>query len=186
MVEMLEPRPGDAFRHEGYYVQIRTLFPVITAALIKKYFPNGNENNCERALLLLKGGNVIAQSINVVHCWSLTDSILNDIVLFQVNCVPSMKTNVLSANQESGKSPRQGYAVYLAFAKTEERESGESRLKLLDFPYSCCGCYDGRGPCSHCTATLLLFHQAGRSESEQDFISRLPPSPTEAQNMPRY
>jgi hypothetical protein len=83
--------------------------------------------------------------------------------------VPSMKSTVISANEASEATAKQGYSVYLCYDSTTK--------KPLLYPFSCCGCYDGRGFCSHLLATLSVFRLIQKCTDQRTFEKAMPPSP---------
>ena len=86
-----------------------------------------------------------------------------------------MKTEVVSANEGEEATKQSGYTVYLAF---------DSSGCLLEYPFSCCGCYDGRGCCSHQLAELVLFRLIQRAPSQAVFEEVMPDPPHNIQNVP--
>jgi hypothetical protein len=54
----------------------------------------------------------------------------------------------------------------------------------LNIPFSCCGCYDGRGCCSHQLAELVLFRFIQRASSLVVFEAVMPDPPNNVQNIP--
>ena len=67
------------------------------------------------------------------------------------------------------------YTVFLGFDLNSKN--------MLFYPYSICGCYDGRHACSHFTSFLLLIRRAQRCDFNQDtFEKAFPGNPTHFQN----
>jgi len=89
--------------------------------------------------------------------------------------VPSMKSKVKSANDKVEQEDS-GYTAYLAF--------GGQCKEMFGYPYSCCGCYDGRGLCSHLLALLLEFMLIQRSPSKEEYMLQKPPPASQLQNTP--
>jgi hypothetical protein len=142
---------------------------------ILRFYPEGNENNRNRALELLNGGNLLLPNSLVMQRCRSTKEENMEVFLFKSICVPSMKTSVISANEDNSKEV-DGYRVFIAF----HAESGD----VLGYPYSCCGCYDGRTFCSHLLANLLAFRQVQRYGSVERFEEIWPKSPTGTQGFP--
>jgi hypothetical protein len=86
-----------------------------------------------------------------------------------------MKALAISANEDNTKEV-EGYRIYLAF---DVNTGG-----VLGYPFSCCGCYDGRTFCSHLLAKLLAFRQVQRCTSIEAFKEIWPPPPTRSQGIP--
>ena len=58
-----------------------------------------------------------------------------------------------------------------------------NRKKNLHYPYSTCGCYDGRHACSHFAGFLLLIRCVQRCDHNQNtFENSLPNNPLKLQN----
>jgi 5'-3' exonuclease len=172
--EILEPIPSSNWAHDCYFEAVCQRVNPITNDIVKRFYPKGNEHNRVRAELLVKGGNVDYSSINFRECRSRADP-HKVVLLFRCLVVPSMKTEVLSANEGEEATKQSGYTVYLAF---------DSSGCLLQYPFSCCGCYDGRGCCSHQLAKLVLFGLIQNSPSQAVFEEVMPDPPHDIQNVP--
>jgi hypothetical protein len=172
--EILEPVEGSEWTHEGYFESVRERVQPIGNATMKRFYPKGNEHNRERATLLVKGGNIDFTSIETRECRS-TANPSERFLLFRAKCIPSMKTEVASANEGENPSKQKGYIMYVAF---------DMDGKFCVYPFSCCGCYDGRGCCSHQLAMLGLFRQIKRATSQAAFEKAMPPPPIDVQNIP--
>ena len=95
-----------------------------------------------------------------------------------------MKTEIQEANIPT--IPKSAYyTTFLTFAYEEENQNTR---KLQKYPYSCCGCYQGRGSCSHKGGLLMLIadiqleHSIGGSQ--EIFEKIYPPSPLAFQKLP--
>jgi hypothetical protein len=143
---------------------------------VARFYPKKNEHNRDRALLLIKGGNIDICGTKFKRCRSRADP-SKLVSLFCCHCIPSQKTEAVSANEEGDlKKKRENYTVYLAFCA--------STGHVLGYPYSCCGCYDGRGFCSHLLATLCVFRLVQNCVSKDVFEAAMPVPPTYSQNVP--
>lgn len=172
--EVLVPLdPNKRWQRDGYFEKIRSV-QAIAGKTIARFYPRKNEHNRERAMLLLKGGNIDVRSIEFMECVSRLDS-HRRVIVFRMRCVPSMKTKVKSANREMTKD-EVGYTLYLAFDLRTTR--------LLAYPYSVCGCYDGRGLCSHLLCSLGIFRVVQRLANESLVLKLMPEAPNKYQNMP--
>ena len=73
---------------------------------------------------------------------------------------------------------KKSYTVFIAFGK------GSDKTVLLNYPYSCCGCYDGRKICSHILAVIFaIMVMQHYPKDEAEMILNMP-GPTDAQNLP--
>lgn len=172
--EVLEPLPDSQWSHGDYFQVVKDKVESINASVIKRFYSKGNEHNRERATLLVKGGNVDYNSFEYRMCKSRTDD--KQILLFRSLCTPSMLTEVASANETEDKAKNRGYILYLAFSVDDGR--------FLAYPFSCCGCYDGRGLCSHQLGNLCVFQLIQKEESQQLFEDAMPDPPCDSQNIP--
>lgn len=146
------------------------------------YYPSGSVNVHNRAIQLIKGGNINLLDLQWRKMYShVTQS---TVYTFRCDVVPSLKSKTKSAN-EMNSSESVGYAVYLCFGN-----NNDSVPELLEYPSSCCGCADGRKWCSHLQAVIGLFHIIQRSIKDkkwtrEEFESRIPcDTPLLAQNIP--
>ncbi len=98
-----------------------------------------------------------------------------EVILCKSMCVPSMKTAAISANEDNTREAK-GCSVYLVF------NGGHG--KVLGYPFSCCGHYDGRTFCSPLLAKLLAFWQVQQCKSIQTFEKIWPLQPTHLQGIP--
>jgi len=59
---------------------------------------------------------------------------------------------------------------------------------VLPYPFSCCGCYDGRGFCSHMLGLFMFCYVGQQSQkkkiSKEKFESQFPKPPHESQGEP--
>ena len=172
--------------HDLYYDLIKdsSRVPVVNEEHVKMLYPNGNENKMERAIQLVFNGNVDVLNMQ----WRKMKVRANqcDAHVLQCFVVPSMKSKVSSANEVTEKQRREGYLCYLSFGKLNI--CGDSpqadHVTLLEYPYSCCGCVDGRGWCSHLGAILGTVIQIQESSNKLEFESTAVfPSPLLAQNL---
>ena len=116
---------------------------------------------------------LLTTSLYYQHCHSTKDT--TEVFLFKSICIPSMKTKVVSAD-ESNDTEEDGYQLFMVF----DASGGE----VLPYPFTCCGCYDGRTFCSHLLAQLLAFWQIQRCNSWAAFVEIWPPLPTPTQGIP--
>ena len=115
----------------------------------------------ERALLLLKGGNINPLSI---RCCNVTSKIDNSpCVLMRCEALSSVRS-----------------VIHTVHAVFEDKESGD----FLSSPLSTCSCEDGSLFCSHMIAFLLLLGLVQRSESQMEFEREYPVSPELTQAEP--
>ncbi len=126
---------------------------------IQKFYPKKNESNRNRALELVKNGNV---TVTVCYQVCLAKDGSN-VYLFKLICIPSVKTTAISANENNNREV-DGYRVFMAF---------DAEGEILAYPYSCCGCYDGRGFCSHLLAMLFAFGEIKRCHNMNFFLKGL-------------
>jgi hypothetical protein len=135
---------------------------------------NDNSEVRRRALLHWKAGSYrVIDTMQFCHGKSLIDG--SKIVLFKCRCVPSMKSEVVSVNEDSTKKS-DSYLVYLAFG---------ANGKLLDCPHSECGCPRGLTFCSHLIGLTIVCYVAQHyATSQEHFEENLPPSPIQIQNLP--
>ncbi len=170
-----------------YWSTIKAL-PWITSDDIDKFYPKGNEQNQVQATQHLDGGNYLVSSIRAMEVTAKKDNAA--MILLQCQCVPSMCSEVESANlpdnhngrkskkkKKKKKHPRhKAHTVFLCFEKV-------GRVK--GFPYTCCGCEKGRVFCSHCLGFLLLCRLIqDESDGQQVFEACMPESPLLIQNLP--
>jgi len=172
--EALEPTEGSDWTHDGYFRAIRECVETIIDSVVKQFYPRGNEHNRVRAMRLIEGGNVDFTTFEYRECKSRADG--KRVLLFRSLCAPSMKTEVASANVGEDEGKEKGYILYLAFDSADG--------SLLPYPFSCCGCYDGRGCCSHQLAKLGVFRLIQHSPSQSCFEEAMPVSPYLLQNIP--
>ena len=95
-----------------------------------------------------------------------------------------MRSTIRNANIEDSDQECAGYYVYIAFGKDVTDLAENEQLKILDFPYSCCGCYDGRKVCSHQLAArglVYLIQNKSKEDIEKVFLSMK--SPVDVQNI---
>jgi hypothetical protein len=85
-----------------------------------------------------------------------------------------MKMEVVSANEGEEAMKQDGYTVYLAF---------DLNGYLLEYPFSCCRCYNSRGCCSHQLAELIVFRSMQRTPSQAIFEEVMPNPPHNIQNI---
>ena len=161
--------------HDGYYIELKQSVCPITDDIINHMFPRGNENNRKRAMLLIESGAIQYLSIKYKKCKSRLDSNLN-VIQFQINVTPSMKTKVKNETMNGGKDELDGfYTVFVSFDL--------STKELLYYPYSICGCYDGRHVCSHFAAFLFFIRCAQMCDFNREmFENALPENPVKSQN----
>jgi 5'-3' exonuclease len=135
---------------------------------------NENSEVRRRALLHWKAGSYLVID-TMQFCYGKSKIDDSDIVLFKCRCVPSMKSEIVSEN-EDGTKKSDSYLVYLAFAKNG---------KLLDCPHSECGCPRGLTFCSHLMGfTIACYVAQYHATSQEHFEENLPPSPIHLQNQP--
>lgn len=176
ITEVLEPVEGGGWRRD-YFDLVRQLERVDEGCL-QKIYPKGNEHNMVRAQLLVDGGNFLIKTLRYRFC--LDSQTRKRRVVFEISCIPSQKTKVISENIKK-RTKVEGYTSYLCF-NCDETEGGK---RLLEYPNSCCGCYDGRVFCSHLTGLLLLFYLIQTSEySKEEFEKDLPEAAHEGQHIP--
>ncbi len=178
--EVLDPIEGEDWK--DYYEAITTLAR-IDDSIIKEYYPMGNEHNRYRAFLLFQGGNLLVRETMAVRL--CTDKQKSQKLLVRCDCIPSMKTEVRSENIDDMRA-RNGYVVFLCF-EYDTNKSQEDR-KPLSYPYSCCGCYDGRTMCSHLLALLSVCFKAQteamKGADKTSFEQHLTQPPHNIQNEP--
>jgi hypothetical protein len=164
--EILQPtNPNVDCNFESYFSEIRRM-NVVGDAVFDSFYSR-DADNFERAFLLVQSGSVVVGSICFKDCEALTDA--RPVTLFRLTVVPSMKSTVISANEALEATAKQGYLVYLCY---------DSNTKdPLPYPFSCCGCYDGRGFCSHLLATLSVFRLVQKFTDQRTFENTMPPSP---------
>ena len=95
-----------------------------------------------------------------------------------------MRSSIKNANIENSDQECAGYYVYIAFGKNISDPTENGELKILDFPYSCCGCYDGRKVCSNQLAArglVYLIQNRPKEAIEKVFLSMK--SPVDVQNI---
>ena len=87
-----------------------------------------------------------------------------------------MKTKVTNEAAENDSAAEdEFYTVHLAFNALTKN--------LLPYPYSICGCYDGRHCCSHISGFLFFIRCAQRCDFNQDvFEETFPQNPTKVQS----
>ena len=177
--EVLQVKDGAAdwdFMHIYDVINDNGKVRIIEDSDIEKHYVHGNEHNPERAMLLLQGGNVLYKSIKWQQMETIADK--KEIYVIRAMVVPSMKTSVLNANVSTPGEMKKSYTVFIAFGK------GSDKTVLLNYPYSCCGCYDGRKICSHILAVIFaIMVMQHYPKDEAEMILNMP-GPTDAQNLP--
>ena len=167
------PNVGWLNRFEAYKC-IRMKCKMIGDDTIIKFYPRQNESNRNQATELLKGGNLLLTTSFVYQiCCSTKDE--TEVFLFKSICIPSVKTSVISANEDNTKEV-DGYRIYMAFNTNDGQ--------ILPYPFTCCGCYYGRAFCLHLLAMLIAFRQIQRCSSIELFEETWPPAPTIMQGIP--
>lgn len=168
---------GEGWR-SGYFKMLRSLEPIGDSDF-DKFYPIRNEHNRERAMLLVKGGNFVTESI--LYRLVLAKSDDSPKVLYKCLCVPSQKSSVKSANVKEHTKEEDGYHVFLCFDYDKYKPR-----KILPYPYSCCGCYDGRNSslCSHLLGFSVVLMLAQHAPSQSEFEWVMPDSPLKIQMLP--
>ena len=91
-------------------------------------------------------------------------------------------THGSDAGVESAKQT-EGYTCYLCL--NYDRTEHNSVYRVLPFPNSCCGCYDGRTMCLHLLGQLTLFQLIQKfGSTQQDFEQYLPEPTSDLQKLP--
>jgi hypothetical protein len=161
----------------NYWGAVKTL-ATINDDDVKRFFPEGNENTQNRASLLVEGSNYDLSMLAWRLCTDKEDGMHKK--LFKCKCLPSQKTKEKSENQDSNKLEI-GYTVYLCF---DDDSKNIDQQRVLPYPYSCCGCHNGRGFCSHCLGMLGLFMLIQEEVDRDFFESYMPESPIDTQVVP--
>jgi hypothetical protein len=201
VVEQLEPVDGEDWTNDNWFTIVKSMLLPIVPAHFAQFYPNGDESILNRAAHLFDHGNYDISTISSRACLSRKDG--SSKLLFRCVCLPSQKSDnkskaskkkATSSGSDTGTGigpstdapnfydedddEESGYLVYLCF------DSHES-CDILDFPYSCCGCPNGRGFCSHCLGLLLLFHVIQTEATNlNEFSSVYPESPKTTQKFP--
>lgn len=163
------------WQEEGYYDLIKAkLKPITDVNDVRQFFPLGNEHNRERAYNLVTAGAVNVHDVSYITALSRADD--SEYYVFKVHCVPSQKTKVVSANILTDEESSEGYYVFVSF----DTATGT----VQRYPFSICGCYDGRGFCSHLLASLLVFELVQYSKNKAEFEECMPVSPVKLQGVP--
>ena len=170
----------DDWNDEGCDNVIRSLAPIDEEKDIRRFYKNGNEANLERSRKLVDGGNILVrESLRCRRCRDNVDD--KPKVLFQCDVVPHMKggqnSKVKSENIDG--RDRDFYTIFLCF---EHGDDAESR-RVCPYPYSCCGCHEGRYFCSHMLALLSVFSLKQQYPAEL-FELAYARSPLASQTMP--
>lgn len=165
-----------------------------------------NENITERIGQLVWSGNFDLTKIQSLKCQSVADG--TEKLIFRCPCIPSMKSQ---ADKVASKRPRttpddivttanaglvglsmfeeednheDGYIVYLCY-----EQGARKQPKLLQYPFSSCGCPNGRTVCSHVFAFEELLSLAATANSKFDddkesFVRNMPSCPLSTQKAP--
>ncbi len=137
----------------------------------------GQKNIFQRVVNLIRGGNVRIETIAVAKMRAINGD-GSPIYVIRITVIPSMYSSTKNANIEDTSALCEGYIVYIAFGKTEE----SNELEILEYPFTCCGCYDGRKPCSHQLAARCLIYIVQNFSKEDSFHFFNIKSPVEVQN----
>ena len=150
--------------------------PIIGDNEFELNYPRGNENNIFRAMQLVDNGNVLYESFE----WQKMTTIAagEGVIVIHNVVVPSMKSCTPNANSVDSETKVAGYDVYTTFGKND------NCLSLLPYPFSCCGCYDGRRVCSHRLSTLFVIMMMQRHTKDDCMKVLKKPSPVSIQNIP--
>ena len=101
-----------------------------------------------------------------------------EILMIKINTITSIKTKVVSStvDLENDKNSCEYCTACLSF---------DARSKqVLHYPYSTCGCYDGRHFSSHLLSFLLFFRCAKNVESNcEEFEKSIPENPVLLHNV---
>ena len=170
MLLSIEVEPD--WQHNGHYdvVNDDTMCPMITDDTVKFAFPNGSENNMERAMELIG-----ACSIDIKHLqWRKMQLRNGDVVhVLRTYVLPSVKNKVSNANsEESEKMTSDGYLTFVVCGLPKQSNGSSNQLKcpkIMEYPASCCGCPDGRLFCSHLAACVGLMGMMQVSETIEEF-----------------
>ena len=136
--------------------------------------PHGNENNRNRADILLRSGLVLHSSAKCIKCKCRIEEDRN-MLMIKINIEPSMKTKVVNSSIKIEDKNYEHHTAFLSFDALNK--------KLLSYPCSMCGCYDGRHYCSHLLAFTFYIRCAQRcKKNRDDFENSLPESPMSMQN----
>jgi 5'-3' exonuclease len=173
--EILVPLPGEDWSEE-YFTTIKEV-ATISDRDVRRFYPNGDENTQRRAELLFKGGNFDVSTFAFRRCVDKEDADMK-LILFRCKSLPSMKNKSKSENDDEKEG---SYTVYLCFDVSHRKRK---KRRVLDYPYSCCGCPNGRGFCSHCLGFLMTCMVAQRTKNQCRFERIMPESPLETQNAP--
>ena len=147
----------------------------ISKFLLLTMCPLGNENNRHRAAQLIKSGSMQISTMQHKYVKSRLDSNLK-ISLFAINIAPSIKSKIKSESiQKFDDQLDDCSTLFLAF---------DTQIKkILFYPYSICGCYDGRHMHSYFAAFLYLIRCAQQYDCKQeDFEKSLPDNLIKLQN----
>lgn len=153
ITEVLEPaNDHDDWDNNGWYeiINDKALVKVLNEDdLMSDYV--GTANIFNRVMNLIRGGNFRMES---VYWRKMISRVTHEeLYVFRALVVPSMKSEVKDAINNDATKDVKCYTNYLVFGKEAKNSSSTPILKILDYPYSVCGCYDGRECCSH----LLAF-----------------------------
>ena len=171
----LLPMNDSIWKHNGYCMGMKQSACPISNDIIHSIFPRGNKKNRNRALLLIKSDPMQHLSIKHIKCASRLNNNLT-ILQFKMNVTPSMKMKVKNTAKGDGTDQLDEFCT--AFASFDLRAK-----KLLHYPYSACGYYDGRHVCSHFASFLFFVHCAQMCNYNQTiFESTLPENPIKLQN----
>jgi len=160
---------------------IRCLATIDEEKDVRRFYPEGNEANLEHARKLVDGGNILVrESLRHRLCRDNVDNVPR--ILFQCDAVPHMKggpnSKVKSENIDG--RDKEYYRIFLCFKY--DANCIDSR-RVIGYPYSCCGCHDGRYFCSHMLALLSVLHLK-QMYSEEAFELGYARSPLVVQSMP--
>ena len=87
-----------------------------------------------------------------------------------------MKSKVLNESMNSSEDQLDDHCTMFLFFDIHAK-------KLLHYPYSICGSYDGRHVCSHFARFLFLIRCVQHCDFPQDYFENsLPSNPTDFQN----
>ena len=123
----------------------------MTNDIIDDIYRRENENSRNRSCQLVKSCSMQCSTLQHVKTSSRLDNNL-DMLFLKVNVTPSMKRKVKNESKRSEPDElNEYYTVHLAFDLLSK--------DVLSYPYSLCGCYDGRHFCSHVSVFMFLIRR---------------------------
>jgi hypothetical protein len=181
MTEVLDVDGDNDWTHGDWHAIVNDttkITKLVTSRDLKSAYV-GNRNMVTRVMNLIEGGNVRRESLAYRKMRKKVDGSI--VYVLRTMVVPSMKSSVKDYSQD--EKPVEGYTVYNVFGRIDDNDLTKDIIQCLDYPYSWCGCYDGRMYCSHRLASNAVVYLA-QTYSLRDFkIIMDIRSPVQSQNI---